>query len=211
MTRTRIKFCGMTRAGDAALAARLGVDAVGIVFARRSPRFVEPEAARAIVAALPPWVDVVALFMDDAADWVREVEHRVRPHWLQFHGAEADAFCAGFDTPHVKAIAMGTPDEVGVRLDQHPHARGFLFDGHVPGTQGGRGQGFDWSRIPDDLARPWILAGGLNARNVADAIRCVRPWGVDVSSGIETAPGVKDAAAMAAFAAAVRETDARRT
>lgn len=209
MTRTRIKFCGMTRVGDAALAACLGVDAIGIVFAQCSPRCVEAERACAIVAALPPWVDVVALFMDDEAQWIREVERRVRPHWLQFHGAEPDAFCAGFATPYVKSIAMDSTDAVGARLDAHPHARAFLFDGHAPGTQGGRGQAFDWSRIPGDVPRPWILAGGLDAGNVAEAIRRVRPWAVDVSSGIESAPGVKDAAAMSAFVAAVREADAQ--
>lgn len=208
MTRTRIKFCGMTRPGDAAFAAGLGVDAIGVVCTRRSPRFVAPGQARAIADALPPWVDVVALFMDDAADWVRAVEATLRPHWLQFHGGEDDAFCAQFATPHVKAVAMGSPATAGAQLEAHPHACAFLLDGHAAGLQGGSGQGFDWSDVPGDIGRPLILAGGLAAANVARAIAQVRPWAVDVSSGIESAPGVKDAAAMTAFVAAVRAADA---
>ncbi|HET7267476.1 MAG TPA: phosphoribosylanthranilate isomerase [Oleiagrimonas sp.] len=207
MNRTRVKFCGMTRVEDAVFAARLGVDAVGLVFTRRSPRFVEPAQARAIAAALPPLVDVVALFMDDDAAWVREVERAVHPHWLQFHGSEDDAFCAGFDTPHVKAIAMGSEGDVGTRMAAHPSARAFVFDGHAAGTQGGRGQGFDWSRLPRDAGHPLVLAGGLHADNVASAIERVRPWAVDVSSGIESAPGVKEPAKSAAFVRAVREAD----
>lgn len=207
MTRTRIKFCGITRIEDAVQAARLGVDAIGLVFTRRSPRFVALEQARAVVAALPPLTGVVALFMDDEAEWVREVEQIVRPHILQFHGRENDDFCAGFDTPHIKAVAMGSEADVQIRLAAHPHACGFLLDGHAAGTQGGRGQGFDWTRIPDGMDRPLILAGGMHADNVAAAIRQVRPWAVDVSSGIESEPGVKDAAKMAALIAAVHAAD----
>ncbi len=208
MKRTRIKFCGMTRTEDAVRAARLGVDAIGLVFTRRSPRFVELEQAQAIVAALPPLVGVVALFMDDDPDWVREIERAVRPHFLQFHGKEEDAFCSGFGTPHLKAIAMGSEADVHARMAAHAHACGFLLDGHAAGAQGGRGQGFDWSRIPARTTRPLILAGGITPDNVEAAIDRVRPWAVDVSSGIETAPGVKDAAKMAAFVTAVRQADA---
>lgn len=211
MTRTRIKFCGMTRVEDAVQAARLGVDAIGLVFTRRSPRFVEPEQARVIVAALPPLIGVVALFMDDAAEWVHEVEQAVRPQALQFHGSEDDAFCSGFATPHLKAIAMGSEGDVRARVSAHPHASGFLLDGHAAGMQGGRGQGFDWSRIPHDMQHPLILAGGIGIDNVAAAIGRVRPWAVDVSSGIESSPGVKDATKMAAFVAAVRKADAEAT
>lgn len=208
MSRTRIKFCGMTRVADAVLAARLGADAIGIVFTRHSPRFVDAEQARTIAAALPPWVDVVALFMDDDAAWVRTVEQAVRPQWLQFHGREEDAFCAAFATPHVKAVAMAGVDDVQAQFAAHPHARAFLLDGHAAGTQGGCGQAFEWSRVPARVDRPLILAGGLDSANVAAAIARVRPWAVDVSSGIEAAPGAKDAAAMAGFVAAVRKADA---
>jgi len=207
MTRTRVKFCGMTRVDDALLAARLGVDAIGLVFTRRSSRFVELAQARDIADALPPLVDVVALFMDDEAAWVREVERLVRPHWLQFHGAEDDAFCAAFDTPHVKAIAMGTEGDVDARMAAHPHARAFLLDGHAAGEQGGSGQRFDWSRVPRDAARPLVLAGGLHAGNVGHAIQRVHPWAVDVSSGIESAPGIKDGNKSEAFIRAVRQAD----
>lgn len=203
--RTRVKFCGMTRVEDALLAAHLGVDAIGLVFTRRSPRFVEPAQARAIVTALPPLVGVVALFMDDEAAWVREVERAVGPHWLQFHGAEDDDFCAAFDIPHVKAVAMGSEDDVDARMAAHPHARAFLLDGHAAGAQGGRGQGFDWSRVPRDAAHPLVLAGGLDADNVTGAIQRVRPWAVDVSSGIESAPGIKDRVKSEAFLRAVRQ------
>lgn len=208
MIRTRIKFCGMTRVQDAMLAARLGVDAIGLVFTRRSQRFVELERARTIVAALPPLVGVVALFLDDEAAWIHAVEQAVRPHWLQFHGNEEDAFCAAFDTPHLKAIAMGSEDDVRTRFAAHPHARGFLLDGHAAGALGGRGQGFDWSRIPHDVAHPLMLAGGLSAANVATAIDRVRPWAVDVSSGIESTPGIKDPDKMRAFIQAARPVQA---
>ncbi len=208
MSRIRIKFCGMTRVEDTVAAARLGVDAIGFVFVRRSPRFLEPAAARAIAAALPPLVTVVALFMDDEVAWVREVERVLRPHWLQFHGSETDTFCAAFDTPHVKAVAMDSRDDVRACLDAHPRARGFVLDGHATGAQGGRGQAFDWSRIPRDIERPVILAGGLTADNVTAAIDRVRPWAVDVSSGIESAPGIKSLDRMRAFIHAARSSQA---
>ncbi len=208
MTRTRIKFCGITRAADAIAAATLGVDAVGLVFTARSPRAVGVAQARAIVQALPPMVSVVALFMDDDAALVREVEREVRPDLLQFHGAETAECCAAFDTPYLKAVAMNSTGDVPALLAAHPHARGFLFDGHVAGGQGGQGQAFDWSRLPSDVRRPVILAGGLDAGNVADAIVRVRPWAVDVSSGIEASPGIKSPEKMQAFVKAVRSVQA---
>ncbi|HEX7339700.1 MAG TPA: phosphoribosylanthranilate isomerase [Rhodanobacteraceae bacterium] len=210
MIHTRIKFCGMTRAEDALLAARLGVDAIGLVFTRRSPRFVELAAAQAIVAALPPFVATVGLFMDDEAAWVREVERVVTPTWLQFHGSESDSFCTCFTSPHVKAIAMGSDADVAAQLAQHPHARAWLLDSHAVGAQGGSGRTFDWERIPTATRRPLILAGGLSADNVAQAIVQVHPWAVDVSSGIESAPGIKDAAKCEAFVRAVRQADNAR-
>lgn len=199
MTGPRIKFCGMTRTADALLAADLGVNAIGLVLTRRSPRFVELDTACAIASTLPPFVDVVALFMDDDATWVREVECTLRPDWLQFHGREDDAFCAAFATPHIKAIAMGSTDDLPTHFAAHPHARAFLLDGHAAGNQGGCGQSFDWSRVPAGAHRPIILAGGLDADNVAAAIAQARPWAVDVSSGIESSPGIKDPDRMRAF------------
>jgi phosphoribosylanthranilate isomerase len=203
---TRIKTCGITRTEDALLAARLGVDAIGFVFTRRSKRFIEPAAAAAIVARLPPFVDVVALFMDDDATWVRHVAAVVQPGCLQFHGTETAAFCDGFERRYLKAIAMGEGHAALARLRDYPRAAGLLLDGHGLGEPGGSGETFDWSLMPHDLAQPLILAGGLVADNVARAIALAKPWAVDVSSGIEVSPGIKDRAKMERFVAAVRRS-----
>ncbi len=205
---TRIKCCGMTRVEDAVLAARLGVDAIGLVFTARSRRQVTLPQARAIVNALPPFVTVVALFMDDDARWVQEVLQQVQPHVLQFHGGEGDAWCAQFGHPFLKAVAMGTGASVLPQLRDYPNAAGLLLDGHGIGEAGGAGKAFDWSLLPTELAQPLILAGGLHAGNVGDAVRRVRPWAVDVASGIEVTPGIKDAARLVDFVQAVREADA---
>ena len=212
--RTRIKFCGLTRIGDVAEACALGVDAVGFVFAERSKRRVTPQAAAPLRAALDPFMAAVALFMDNDAATVREVMDAVRPTVLQFHGGEDDAFCASFGLPYMKAVAMGGDAASGGAFDgaaltaHWPHAAGFLFDSHAAGQAGGSGHAFDWSRLPRDCARPWLLAGGLHPDNVADAIHATGCPGVDVSSGIESAPGLKDAARMRRFVAEVRRADA---
>ena len=206
MNRVRIKFCGLVRDEDAAFAARLGVDALGFVFTSRSPRRMTIAAATAIVRRLPPLVSVVALFMDDEPALIREVVARVRPQFLQFHGDESPAECATHGLPYLKAIAMATVADVASYAAGYTGAAGFLLDAHASGEPGGQGARFDWSRsVP--LARPLILAGGLDAENVGDAIRAVRPYAVDVSSGIESAPGIKDAARMQAFVSAVRAAD----
>lgn len=208
--RTRIKFCGFTRAGDVRLACELGADAIGFVFARSSSRRIAAEEARAMRQALAPLVDAVALFMDNPADEVREVIRHVRPSLLQFHGDEDDAFCRGFGIPYLKAIAMGSeiagqhPATLHLR---YPAAAGFLFDSHGSGGAGGSGQTFDWSRIPAGVQKPFMLAGGLHPDNVFDAIGATLPWGVDVSSGIESAPGVKDGDKMRRFVEEVRRAD----
>ena len=205
---TRIKCCGMTRVGDALLAARLGADAIGLVFTARSKRQVTLAQAREIVAALPPFVATVALFMDDEAGLVRQVLDEVRPTLLQFHGDEGDGWCAQFGHPFLKAIAMGEGVAALPRLHDYPHATGLLLDGHAAGEAGGSGKAFDWSLLPDELAQPLILAGGLHAGNVGAAVRAARPWAVDVASGVESAPGVKDPARLEAFIRAVRTVDA---
>jgi len=205
---TRIKCCGMTRVGDALLAARLGADAIGLVFTARSKRQVSLAQAREIVAALPPFVATVALFMDDEASLVRQVLDEVRPALLQFHGEESDGWCAQFGRPFLKAIAMGEGAAALSRLHDYPRASGLLLDGHAAGEAGGSGKVFDWSLLPDGLAQPLILAGGLHAGNVGDAVRAARPWAVDVASGVESAPGVKDPMRLAAFIRAVRTADA---
>ncbi|WP_158753398.1 phosphoribosylanthranilate isomerase [Dyella sp. S184] len=202
---TRIKCCGMTRVDDALLAARLGADAIGLVFTARSPRRLDLQQAKLIRQALPPFVATVALFMDDDAALVHAVIDMVQPELLQFHGQESDAWCMQFGRRYLKAIAMGEGEAALSRLHDYPHAAGLLLDGHGLGEAGGSGRAFDWSRMPEGLTQPLILAGGLNPGNVADAIRIARPWAVDVASGIEASPGIKDAAKMAAFIAAVRQ------
>ena len=205
---TRIKCCGMTRVEDAVLAAALGADAIGLIFTTRSRRRVGIEQARAIVRALPPMVTTVALFMDEDAGFVDEVIAAVQPALLQFHGAERDDWCAQFDRPYLKVVAMGEGSEALPRLRAFPQAAGLVLDGHGLGEAGGSGKAFDWSLMPRGLAQPLILAGGLHAGNVGEAIRVARPWGVDVSSGIEAAVGIKDPARLEAFMAAVRAADA---
>ena len=208
---TRIKCCGMTRVEDALLAARLGADAIGLVFTARSRRRVSLEQARAIRQALPPFVDAVALFMDDEAAFVADVVAALQPDLLQFHGSEPDAWCAQFGRRYLKAIAMGEGAGALPRLRGYPGAAALLLDGHAAGEAGGSGKAFDWSLLPRDLTQPVILAGGLHADNVGAAIRAARPWAVDVASGVESAPGIKDAAKLAAFMAAVHAADGEST
>lgn len=207
MTRTRIKMCGMTRREDVLAAAQAGADAIGLVFTRRSTRCVEPAHAAKLRAAVPPMVSIVALFMDDDAEFVRAVERAVRPHVLQFHGNEPAAFCESFDTPYIKTIAMASVHDLDAQWAAYPRAVGFLLDGHGAGETGGSGKHFDWSRVPHDTDRPLVVAGGLHAGNVEQAVRVARSWAVDVSSGIESAPGIKDAGRMRDFVAAVRAAD----
>jgi len=206
--RTRIKFCGMTRSGDVRLASELGVDAVGFVFAVDSPRRVHPQQARMMRQALGPLVDAVALFMDNSVEEVRKAVRLVRPTLLQFHGDEDDAFCRGFGVPYVKAVAMGgeAPTAASLRT-RYPGAVGFLFDANTAGAPGGSGRTFEWSRLPRDLQAPILLAGGLHPDNVFEAVTSVLPWGVDVSSGVESSPGIKDGEKMRLFVEAVRRAD----
>jgi phosphoribosylanthranilate isomerase len=207
--RTRIKFCGLTRPGDVRLASELGADAIGFVFAQGSPRRIEPEQARAMRNALAPLVNVVALFADTPAAEVREAIKHAKPTLLQFHGDEDDAFCRGFGVPWIKAIAMGDGGIEGAAALQarYPNAAAFLFDGHACGGSGGQGARYDLKRIPTGLDKPFIVAGGLEPDNVFDAIQATLPWGVDVSSGIESVPGIKDGEKMRRFVEEVRRAD----
>lgn len=209
MTRTRIKFCGMTRAGDVRLAAELGVDAVGLIFARGSKRLLSLSEARMLRSAVPPLVDVVALFRNNNREDVREVIRAVRPTLLQFHGEEDGLFCASFQMPWIKAVPMGgnTPVDARVLQQQYPAASGLLLDSHAPGGSGGSGVPFDWTQVPVGLHRPFLLAGGIDADNVRAAVLATRPWAVDVSSGIESAPGIKDGERMQRFVEQVRSAD----
>jgi phosphoribosylanthranilate isomerase len=207
LSRTRIKFCGITCAEDAVRAVVLGVDALGFVQVPASKRFISLERAVAIRAQLPPFVMVVALLSDANADFVRQVIAALDPDLLQFHGTEPAEFCDSFDYPYLKAVAMATPQNLEVCARKYPNARGLLLDSHAPGGLGGTGRIFDWAQLPHAPPKPLILAGGLNAANVAKAITMARPYAVDVSSGIESAPGIKDHEQMRAFVAAVRRAD----
>ncbi|TAN06986.1 MAG: phosphoribosylanthranilate isomerase [Rhodanobacteraceae bacterium] len=206
--RTRVKICGITRVEDALLACALGADAIGIVLTPTSPRCVPIKRARAIRDALPAFVTAVVLTHGLPADRVREIIAGVRPDLVQFHGLEDAAFCESFGVRYIKALGMAGSVDVQAAANRHQHAVGFVLDGHPPGEQGGRGKTFDWSRVPRDLDRPVILAGGLNPDNVGRAIRAVHPWAVDLASGVEASPGIKDAAKMRAFFAAVAAAQA---
>jgi phosphoribosylanthranilate isomerase len=204
--RTRVKICGITRTGDAAAAARAGADAIGLVFYPPSPRYLPVERAREIRDALPPFVQTVALFVNADAAQVAQVIGRVHPAMLQFHGDESPEFCAQFGLPFVKACRVKQGVSALEYLRPFSQAAAWLFDSHVP-EYGGVGEGFDLSLMPVVKEKPVILSGGLSAANVAQAIRQVRPWGVDVSSGVESAKGIKDAAKIAAFITEVRNAD----
>jgi phosphoribosylanthranilate isomerase len=204
--RTRVKFCGLTRPGDVRLACELGVDAVGFVLAA-SPRQVQPGQLPGLRAAVSPLVQVVALFMDPQGSDVLDAIRRLRPTVLQFHGQESDAFCRGFGLPFLKTLPMGEGSEDPVAAaKRYPSALAFLLDGHGPGQAGGRGEAFDWSRVPR-LDRPVFLAGGLAPANIAQAIASAAPYAVDVSSGIESSPGHKDGEKMRKFLEEVRRAD----
>lgn len=197
--RVRIKFCGITRPEDAAAAAELGVDAIGMVFVPASKRALDTARAREILASLPPLVSSVALFMDAPAAAVHAVLDAVPIDLLQFHGSESPEYCEQFQRPWIKALAMGGQIDALAEARRYAGARGLLLDAHRSGEQGGRGEAFDWAAIPATLAPRILLAGGLTEHNVARAIELVRPYAVDVSSGIESAPGIKSPVRMQQF------------
>jgi phosphoribosylanthranilate isomerase len=205
--RTRAKICGITRVEDALAAAEAGADAIGLVFAA-SPRRVDLAQARAIRRVLPPFVSSVALFVNPTRAEVEVVLAEVGPDWLQFHGEETPAFCAGFGRPYFKAARVRPESDLIQYAAQYADAGALLLDAWSPDAHGGTGHRFDWGLIPSDLPKPVILAGGLDAGNVAEAIVTVRPWAVDVSSGVEAAKGIKDAAKIAAFMKEVRNAHA---
>lgn len=201
---TRSKICGITRVEDGLACARHGADAIGLVFYPPSPRHVFAERAREIARALPPFVTTVALFVDPTAAEVEKVLHEVRPDVLQFHGSEAPEFCASFGVSWLKAVRVKAGLNLVEYATRYREAQGLLLDAYVEGQAGGTGQSFDWALIPAGLPLPVVLSGGLDAGNVAAAIRQVKPWAVDVSSGVEAAKGIKDEAKIAAFMQGVR-------
>lgn len=205
--RTRVKICGITRPDDGVTAARLGADAIGLVFYPPSARFVTLDAAQRIVAALPPFLTVVGLFMNAEPAQIEAVLAQVRLHLLQFHGDETPDDCAAFNLPYIKAVPMGANADLREYERRFAAAAGLLLDSHGGAQSGGSGHEFDWARIPAERSKPLILAGGLHPGNVAAAIRRVRPCAVDVSSGVESARGIKDAERMRAFLRGVNEGD----
>ncbi|MGH8556240.1 MAG: phosphoribosylanthranilate isomerase [Methylococcales bacterium] len=207
--RTRVKICGFTRKADALCAAMLGVDAIGLVFYPPSPRAVSIDLAREIVAGLPPFVSVVALFVDEQPDKIHAVIENLAVDLLQFHGAESPEFCNSFSVPYVKAIGIDTQVDIGEIERRYSSARGLLLDAYHPEQKGGTGLRFDWTAIPRQCRMPIILAGGLNVENVGKALESVHPFALDVSSGVEIGKGIKDRDKMAAFIKEVQQFDCR--
>ena len=202
--RVRIKVCGMTRQEDASAAARLGVDAIGLVFHAASPRHVTPDEAGRLVAGLPAFVTVTALFLDPSRDEVQNLLGKLRIDLLQFHGTEPSEFCRSFGRPYIKAVPMGSRVDLADFAERYADAAGLLLDSHAAGLRGGTGLSFDWASVPEIHGPPLIIAGGLKPENVGVMIRKLRPYGVDVASGVESAPGVKDLEKLTAF---VREVN----
>ncbi len=190
--RTRIKICGIRQRDDALHAVACGADAIGLIFVEKSPRYVSLTEARVIMASLPPFVTTVGLFMNHSADFVQEALQTLPLGLLQFHGDESPEFCRQFERPYVKVLRMRENVNVVAYAQEYPDAAAILLDTYHKDAGGGTGQVFDWQRIPDDMPLPVILAGGLNPDNVAQAVTQVRPYAVDVSSGVESEPGIKD-------------------
>lgn len=209
----RVKICGITRPDDGRHAARAGADAIGLVFYPPSPRYVDPRRAADIVAALPPFVTTVGLFVDTPPEQIAALLEQVPLDMLQFHGDESPDYCAGFQRPWIKALRMrdGVDPQAEAERYRAAGARGLLVDSYVPGVPGGTGERFDWDRLPANPSLPLVLAGGLDPANVAEAVRRVRPWAVDVSGGVEVIGvdgrrqgGIKDPGAVSAFIRAAR-------
>jgi phosphoribosylanthranilate isomerase len=213
--RARVKICGITRVEDGIAAARAGADAIGLNFWPGTPRCVSYDQARAIAEGVPPFVSIVGLFVDPAAEAVRAALAAVALDVLQFHGSEAPEFCAGFGRPYIKAVPVRPGVDLLQYAGRYAQAKGWLFDAFEQGgLPGGTGTTFDWTAVPEGLARPLILSGGLTPQNVGAAIRALHPWGVDVSSGVEVTgddgkphKGIKSPSKIAAFIREVRNAD----
>jgi phosphoribosylanthranilate isomerase len=204
---TAVKICGITRVDDALAAARLGAHALGFIFYAKSLRGVTPQRAAEIIRGLPPFITTVGLFVNPEESDVERVLARVPLNLLQFHGEETPDFCARFALPYIKAARVRAGLDLLQYAQHHSAARGLLLDAFIDGVHGGTGTAFDWNLVPRELPLPVILSGGLNSENVADAIHRVGPWAVDVSSGVEISPGIKDQRKIAAFMKEVRSAD----
>ncbi len=207
LSRTRVKICGITREQDLDAAVAAGADALGFVFYPYSPRFLNLQRAADLVRRVPPFVTRVGLFVNPDPAMLTETLAAVPIDLVQFQGDEDPAFCENFGHPYLKVARMRPGLDLLEFARAYPSARGLLLDAYVE-SYGGAGQTFDWSLVPKALALPIVVAGGLTADNVGTAIRQLRPWGVDVSSGVEVAKGIKDTAKIAAFMAAVKNADA---
>lgn len=204
---TRIKICGITRVQDALFAARAGADAIGLVFYAASPRNVSVARAQEILAALPPFISSVGLFVNAGANDVRAILRESRLDLLQFHGDEDAEFCRQFNKPYMKAVRVRPGVDLLQYAAEHRTAKALLLDTYRDEAYGGTGHTFDWKLIPQNLSMPVVLSGGLDAANVGRGIQSVRPWAVDVSSGIEADKGIKESAKITAFIQAVRSAD----
>jgi phosphoribosylanthranilate isomerase len=207
MMRTRVKICGFTRVEDAVYAAQSGVDAIGLVFYPPSPRSIDINQAVKIVNALPAFVSVVALFVDEQESRIRDVLKNVAIDCLQFHGDETPEACRQYGKRYLKAIRMRPEINVSRSAENYHDAAGLLLDAYDSGTKGGTGSPFNWDLVPKTCRLPIVLAGGLDISNVRQAIQLVRPYAVDVSSGVEADKGIKDNVKMATFVKEVNETD----
>ncbi|MBA1229068.1 phosphoribosylanthranilate isomerase [Pseudomonas viridiflava] len=203
MSAVRSKICGITRIEDALAAVEAGADAIGLVFYAKSPRAVTVQQARAIIAALPPFITTVGLFVNASRCELNETLDAVALDLLQFHGDETPEECDGYHRPYIKALRVKAGDDIEKACQAYRNARGILLDTYVEGVPGGTGETFDWALIPNELSKPVILAGGLTSANVAQAIAQVKPYAVDVSGGVEQSKGIKDREKILAFMSAV--------
>lgn len=206
-TRTRVKICGITRPEDAVKAASLGVDAIGLVFYEKSPRNVSLQQAKQICEALPGFVTVVSLFMNPEEKQVNEVIEACPVDLIQFHGKESAEFCELFKRPYIKALGMADENSLSESAKLYAGAKVLLLDSHAKGAAGGTGETFNWETIPEEYRHSIMLAGGLKPANIAEAIRTVRPYAVDLSSGVESRAGIKDAELMTQLMNEVKRTD----
>lgn len=197
----RVKICGITRLEDALFAVNAGADALGFVFYDKSPRHVTPAQAAIVCCALPPFITRVGLFVNASVEFVQKVLQTVPLDLLQFHGDEPPAYCAQFGKAYIKAVRVTAATDLLEYAADFDTASGLLLDAFVAGVPGGTGEAFDWRLIPENLPKPIVLSGGLNPGNVSDAVKQTRPWAVDVSSGVESAKGIKDMQKVAQFIA----------
>ena len=205
MSKVRIKICGITRVEDASAAATAGADAIGIVFFEKSPRYVANlQLASAIAREVGPFVTVTALFVDASAEYVNSVLKEVPVNLLQFHGEESREYCEQFSKPYIKALRVSEKTDIPQKIKEFSSASGVLLDTYVKGIPGGTGEVFNWQLVPEGLEKPVIIAGGLNATNVVEAIQTTSPYAVDVSGGVEASPGIKDKEKVQNFITSVR-------